>query len=431
MEHIFSVPAKLARYDTVVCGGGLAGVAAAVNAARCGAKAALIESGGELGGDITKGFVPQLLDCHEKGGFVKEIFDHLNAGGHTRARRGARYDRNGNKIPGTVIESEYLKSYLDACLKDAGVDVYYHSIAAYAQTENRCITGLLVATEAGNYCLQAPTYIDATGNGQLAALAGCAGDFGHPQTGSPQPASMNMLVTGVDESFRQTDTGGDKAALRQAFSEAGMEISANEVLMIRSAIDGCWILAANYQYDVPPDDMLAISNATRDGRLECTRIVEGLRKLPGLENLQLLQISSHLGIREGRRIRGRYQLTWEDITEGRRFEDAVCLCRFSIDVHAIDANDNRDHGLGRKAVPYHIPYRCLLPEDCDNLLLAGRCISGDFYAHSSYRVAGNVIPMGEAAGFAAALCAKDGILPPAVDGTALKEHMQNLGYDLT
>lgn len=430
MEYTFSVSAPALHYDTVVCGGGMAGVAAAVSAARQGIRVALIESGGELGGDITKGFVPQLLDCHEKGGFVKEIFDYLNAGGHTRARRGNRYDEQGRKIPGSLVETEYLKSYLDQILRDLNVDVFYHSIASHVNLENGQITGLLVATEAGNLCFLAPTYIDATGNGQLAALAGCSYSFGHPGTGSPQPASMNMLVTGIPDNFQQTDTGADKTAMKQVFEDAGIHISANEVLFIRSAIDGCWVLAANYQYDVPYDDILSISNATRDGRIECTRIIDGLKQLPGLENIELVLVSSHLGIREGRRIRGKYTLTWEDITEGRKFDDAVCLSRFSIDVHAIDANDNRDHGLGRKAVPYHIPYRSLLPEDCGNLLLAGRCISGDFYAHSSYRVVGNVIPTGEAAGYSAAVCAKEGLLPSAVDGKAVRTYMEHLGYEL-
>ena len=431
MEQLFSFSVPVHSYDAVVCGGGVAGVAAAVCAARQGIRVALVESGGELGGDITKGFVPQLLDCHEKGGFVKEIFDFLNAGGHTRARRGARYDASGKKIPGTVIEPEYLKAFFDKALRELHVDVYYHSIASHAQLDGGIITALLVATEAGNLCLRSPVYIDATGNGQLAALAGCGYEFGHPETGSPQPASMNMLITGVPEHFQQTESGADKVALKQTFEAAGIPISANEVLMIRSAIDGCWILAANYQYDVPSDDILALSNATRDGRIECAQIVDGLKKLPGLENVELLLVSSHLGIREGRRIRGKYTLTWEDITEGRKFDDAICLARFSIDVHAIDANDTRDHGLGRNTVPYHIPYRSLLPEDCDNLLLAGRCISGDFYAHSSYRVVGNAIPTGEAAGYSAAICAKEGILPAAVDGTAVNAHMRALGYDLT
>ena len=430
MEHVFSVSAKVREYDVVVSGGGLAGVAAAVSAARQGVKVALVESGGELGGDITKGFVPQLLDCQDKGGFVAEIFDHLNAGGHTRARRGARYDEKGTKVPGTMIETEYLKSFLDRTLRDLGVDVYYHSLSCFAERKGRRITALLVATEGGNLGLNAPVYVDATGNGQLSALAGCEYEFGHPGTGSPQPASMNMLVTGVPEDFVQTENNADKAKLKQKFDEAGIHVSANEVFLIRSAIDGCWVLSANYQYDVPPDDPLALSSATRDGRIECTEIVDAMRKLPGFEKLDILLISSHLGIREGRRILGKYRLTFEDITQGRKFEDAISLVRFSIDVHAIDAADKRDHGQGRRAVPYHIPYRALLPLGCDNLLLAGRCISGDFYAHASYRVVGNVIPTGEAAGFAAARCAKAEILPGDVDGKTVREYMESLGYKL-
>ncbi|MBR4865135.1 MAG: FAD-dependent oxidoreductase [Clostridia bacterium] len=430
MKHNFFLPATIIQYDVVISGGGLAGVAAAVSAARQGARVALVESGGELGGDITKGFVPQLLDCQDKGGFVAEIFDHLNSGGHTRARRGARYDETGSKIPGTMIETEYLKSFLDKTLRDLQVEVYYHSLASFAELSEERITALLVTTEGGNLCFKAHTYVDATGNGQLAALAGCEYEFGHPTTGSPQPASMNMLVTGLPEDFPQTENNADKAKLKQVFEEAGIHVSANEIFLIRSAIDGCWVLSVNYQYDVPPDDPLALSQATRDGRIECTEVADAMRKLPGFEKLDILLISSHLGIREGRRIKGQYRLTFEDITQGHKFDDAISLVRFSIDVHAIDAADKRDHGQGKRAIPYHIPYRALLPLGCDNLLLAGRCISGDFYAHASYRVVGNVIPTGEAAGFAAAYCAREGTLPGNVDGKAVREYMESLGYQL-
>lgn len=430
MEHVFSISAQVRSYDVVVCGGGLAGVAAAMNAAQQGASTALIESGGELGGDITKGFVPQLLDTEGKGGFVQEIFDFLNRGGHTRARRGARYDETGKKVPGSLIEPEYLKSFLDQSLKSAGVDVFYYSVASYAQLENKQITNLLVATEAGNHCLKAKIFIDATGNGQLAAMTGCAYAFGHPGTGKPQPASMSMLITGVPEDFQQTDSLPAKAALKEKFEEAGIPISANEILMIRSAIDGCWILSANYQYDVPHDDILGLSQATRDGRIECVEIVEAMRKLPGFENVTVLVISSHLGIREGKRISGKYQLNFDDITSGAKFPDGICVARLGIDVHAIDATDKRDHNQGKSVLPYHIPYRSLLPEGCDNLLLAGRCISGDFYAHSSYRVIGNVIPTGEAAGYSAAVCVKQNILPAQVDGATVKAYMESLNYEL-
>ena len=129
-------------------------------------------------------------------------------------------------------------------------------------------------------------------------------------------------------------------------------------------------------------------------------------------------------------VRGEYVLTVEDVLSGRRFDDGICLVRFAIDVHRISNDDRTDHAAGRKTLPYHIPYRALLPVGASNLLLAGRCISGDFYAHASYRVAGNVLATGDAAGYAAAICAKEGILPHGVDGGRVKAYMEALGYEL-
>ncbi len=436
MKTNFSLDARvLEGYDVAVCGGGMAGVAAAVRAAENGARTLLIESGGELGGDITKGHVPQLLDPHGKGGMIADINAFLNGGGHTAPRRGPHYDENGKKLPGTLIELEYLKYYLDqACIK-AGVDVALYSMAAAAETENGAITRLLVVTEAGCYTVTAPVYIDATGNGMIAGMAGCDYEFGHPVTGQPQPASMGMLLAGMGDEVAQTDTEEAKFELKRKIEEAGVRISANQAGMIRSAVDGCAGLSINFQYNVPHDDIFGISRATMEGRGECVEAVDALRSVKGYEKLNIIQTSSHLGIREGKRIKGVYQLTYEDIISGARFDDAVCLVRFGIDVHAISADDKRDHKKGTGEVsnrvqPYNIPYRSLLPKDCANLLLAGRCISGDFYAHSSYRVACDVVPTGEAAGYAAALCAKEGKSPAAIDGTRVRAYMSSLGYEL-
>ena len=147
-------------------------------------------------------------------------------------------------------------------------------------------------------------------------------------------------------------------------------------------------------------------------------------------NMRLVKTASHIGVREGRRIFGRYRLTFDDIVSGARFEDAICLVRFCIDVHRISPNDRFVHNQGRKVLPYNIPFRALQPLGCDNLLLAGRCISGDFYAHASYRVACDVIPMGEAAGFAAAESCRLGIPVCDVNGKSVSAYMASLGYEL-
>ncbi len=133
---------------------------------------------------------------------------------------------------------------------------------------------------------------------------------------------------------------------------------------------------------------------------------------------------------EGRRIYGEYRITDEDILEGKRFEDGICLVTFGVDVHKLKSDDTTECKRGYRAIPYNIPYRALVPRDCKNLLLAGRCISGDFYPHSSYRVMGNMAATGEAAGFAAAKCAAAGISPRALDGKSVCEFMKTRRYEI-
>lgn len=427
----FAINAKYLRdYDVVVCGGGFAGVAAAVRAAENGARTLLIESGGELGGDLTKGRVGQFLDAPGKGGMMADINRFLNEGGHTAPRRGPHYDENGRKLPGTLFELEYAKYYLDkVCLK-AGVDVAFYSLAAAVETEQGRITRLLMVTEAGSYIVEAPMFIDATGNGQIAGEAGCEYEFGHPVTGQPQPANMAVTVIGLDESVKQTDSEAEKIEMKRKLEAYGVKVSANEIHVGRSSIDGLGGIGGNFQYNVPHDDIFGLSRATMDGRGECVDIINALNSVPGFERVRVVQTSSHIGIREGKRIKGMYFVTYDDIVSGASFEDAICQVRFGIDVHAISSDDKRDHTKGQTVKPYHIPYRSLVPLGCSNLLLAGRCISGDFYAHASYRVAADVIAMGEAAGYAAALCVKEGISPAELDGRRVKDYMVSQGYEI-
>ena len=153
-------------------------------------------------------------------------------------------------------------------------------------------------------------------------------------------------------------------------------------------------------------------------------------RIAGYEDIYTAFTSAHIGIREGRRIFGEYRLTDDDIIEGRRFEDAVCLVRFGVDVHKLKNDDTDECSRGYKTKPYHIPYRSLVAKGCENLLLAGRCISGDFYPHASYRVMGNMAATGEAAGFAAAECTHSDIIAREYDGSRISEYMKNKGYEI-
>lgn len=417
-------------FDVVVCGGGFAGVSAAVSAAREGVKVLLVEAGGELGGDITKSIVPQILDAAGKGGIVSELFSFLNEGHHTSVRLGERLDENGKNLPGAMVDLEYVKYYLDKICLDAGVTVIYHSSVIHAELQNSQITSILIAGEAGAYAAEGKVFVDATGNGALAGLCGCDFSFGHPESKHPQPCSTALLVTGIDESVSQTDTNADKDALKQKMTDCGISVSAEWIALVKLPQRNCWLLTFNNQYDVDPDDTLSISRATSEARIECIEVVDKMRGIHGFEGMEIVSTSSHIGVREGKRISGHYTLTYDDVTGGSRFDDAVCKARFPIDVHVISKDDTTDHKKGKSVTGYHIPYRSLLPRDCENLLLAGRCISGDFYAHASYRVAGNVIPMGEAAGYAAAACVKNGSLPFEIDGKEIRREMESRGYEI-
>jgi hypothetical protein len=178
---------------------------------------------------------------------------------------------------------------------------------------------------------------------------------------------------------------------------------------------GIFSLMTNHEYGVSAFDNEAITEATIRARREIHEIVTGLRKFGGpWKDVAVVATAEQIGVREGRRIRGRYQITAADLAKGLRHQDAVCRAKFPIDVHALSmAGDQQIDGSFKKGglKPYDVPYPALVAADVEGLLMAGRCISGDFIAHSSYRVTGNAVPMGEATGLAAAVSIHKGVMP--------------------
>ena len=430
-KDMFTIKTKsLGHFDVAVSGGGIAGVCAAVSAARTGASVVLIERSGVLGGALTEGFIPLLLDSDNKGGIVAELYDFLNEHSMTIAKRGERFDENGRPIPGRMVDTEGCKYFFDKICTDSGVKILFHSQVAGAKMNGDTIESILVVTECGNYSLDADVYIDATGNGLLAEFAGCAWDCGDPHDGRPSPTSHALCAVGMPENYFGTDTLDDKNAYNDFLVQNGISISAEQACVKMLPSGQTWNFGINFQYDVRPDDIESLSRATLEGRRENFETIEAHKRLEGYEKLNTVFTSSHLGVREGRRIYGEYRLTDDDILDGRRFDDGICLVRFGVDVHKLKKDDTTECDRGYRAKPYHIPYRCLLPKGVSNLMLAGRCISGDFYPHASYRVMGNMAATGEAAGFAAAKSSVAGISPRAFDGRLVRDYMASLGYEI-
>jgi hypothetical protein len=181
--------------------------------------------------------------------------------------------------------------------------------------------------------------------------------------------------------------------------------------------DDLYMLVADHQYGIDSCDAHAVSAATLAARREVHALVAALRRSGGIwRDLRLVATPEHIGVREGRRIRGRARMVLEDLVEGRFSADSFATCSFHVDVHATAPQP--DHSWQEnppiRSRPYGMPLGCLLPCEAEGLLLAGRCVSGDFFAHSSYRVTGNAAAMGQAAGTWAALACGMDLLPSAV-----------------
>ncbi len=388
------------RFDVVVAGGGPAGVAAAVTAARSGASVLLIELQGALGGVWTAGLLSHIIDWHNKPGLMIEIMNRLDA-------------MSGKAPDDHSYEAEVMKRVLDDMTDEAGVRVRLHSriVAAQVQPDRR-LTHVITESKSGRQAWAGRIFIDCTGDGDLAAQAGCGFDIGHPQTGQCQPLSLMAVLCGASDPDLEPfiigqEYGFDepKNRLLERLAAVGLQPSYSRPTLFRIQ-RGLLAMMANHEYGIRCDDAQAITAATMRARREVHRVVETLcRTGRPFASLRIVATSAHIGVREGRRIHGRYTLTADDLRCGARFDDAVCRVTFPVDVHATSPKHGEGGGYdnsGVKAQPYDVPLRSLLAADIDNLLMAGRCISGDFIAHASYRVTGNAVAMGQAAGHHAA-----------------------------
>ncbi len=403
------------HYDVIVCGGGPAGVAAALSAARTGASVCLLEVNGCLGGIWTAGLMPWIIDHQNKDGIMKEIREDLLATDSTHAP---------NHTGTSACSVETMKVYLEQKCLESGVDILLHCRVVAAITDNdQNISHVITESKSGREAWRGKIVVDATGDGDLAAQAGCEFDFAN-QDGNTQPMSMIGLLTGIKLSDMSDLVNGhhsngwasDKEAIKADMRKAGLEPSYAMPTLFHLA-DDLFVMMANHQYKVSAINTAAVSLATLAGRKEVHALVEGLRSLGGRwRNLQLAATSEQIGTREGRRIKGLYELGIGDLKNGRQFDDSVCRCTFGIDVHSPDPDKEKGILSAEKyrTKPYDIPLRSLISKDINNLLMAGRCISGDFLAHASYRVTGNAVPMGDAAGRVAAISAKTGKAPKDV-----------------
>lgn len=419
--------------DVIVCGAGPAGIAAAITAARAGARTRLFEVHGCLGGVWTAGLLTYIFDF-DKPGLTRELAKRLDERDARRSKHPSRF----------VYEPEEMKVLLEEMCVEAGVKFQLHTRVSAAFREGGRLRTIVTDSKSGRQAWRAPVFIDATGDGDLGAQAGCGWEIGQDKDCPCQPMTMNALAVVKDVkalegfiSFNGTDEfngpGGHLAcveAFKAELKRAGIEASYGHptIFPVR---DDLVMLMLNHEYGIKPWDAEAISEATVRSRAEVFRVMRALRKLGGpWEGLQIAATAEQIGIRDGRRIHGRYTMTRQDLVEGARQKDAVARVTFGVDIHAHSRKENDQEPISHsdfKMKPYDIPLRALIAKDVDGLMMAGRCISGDFISHASYRVTGNSVAMGEAAGIVAALAGTTGRLPHEVEWAEASAKLAAMG----
>ena len=402
--------------DVLVAGGGPAGIATAVTAARGGAKVALVESHGALGGIWTSGLLACLIDFNATD-LDREILARLDRYGARSARRPTKNNRC------FIYEPEYMKLVCEEMCAEAGVRIRLHTsiVDAVRDASGKNVEAAVTESKSGREAWRAKVFVDCTGDGDLGARAGCGFDVGADSLADPeQPASLIALLTIPDdggilkcianEPSNFTSDGAriadSKVMLRDELKRVGVAPSYGAPTLFRIH-PHLYAFMANHEYDVPVDDADSITAATIRARREIFAMTDALARKGGdaWKGLRLVSTAEQLGHRRARRLHGRYMITLEDCLAGRTFPDGICMCSFGLDVHAVSKAMNaiRPAGspLSQRVRPYQIPLRACHARDADNLYMAGRCISGTFLPQASYRITGTAVAMGVGVGKAA------------------------------
>ena len=317
-----------------------------------------------------------------------------------------------------------MKLLLEELCLEAGVDILFHTrvVASVKDNKNR-LTHIVTESKSGREAWKGKVFVDSTGDGDLAALSGCGFDFGREGDNALQPFSMLVLVSGINfdeirEFSRWAGDKGSKKRLLEEIKKGGFNPSyLNPGLYpIRKDL---FMMMANHEYGYSPLNAAEVTKATLIARKEVNNIIDSLKSNGGLwKNIRLVATPEQIGTREGRRIHGLYTVSKEDLIKGSRFKDAVCRVTFGVDVHSVSKQDEESNDISYnqriRSKDYDIPLRSLIAKDVGGLMMAGRCISGDFIAHSSYRVTGNSVALGQAAGRVSAIAAKKNKLPQEV-----------------
>ncbi len=443
------------RWNVIVCGGGLSGVCAATAAARNGARTLLVERDGCLGGTMTNALVGPMMTFHSPseqvvGGLAQEVVDRLVA---MHASPGHVLDTSDYCYTITPFDAEALKLVCQRLVLEAGGQILYHALVTGVVKQGSALTGIQVTHKAGVETLEADVIIDASGDADVAWLAGAPFEFGRPEDGRVQPVSLMFKLTNVDNAALRAYTAahpqeatlderqvqaylgqplnknaGFREKLKTYIDAGRIPIQREDILFFNTIHEDEFIVNTSRIAGVNPLDPWALSAAENLGREQVAALYEFFKnEIPGFANARLAAVGQRLGVRESRRIRGEYVLSGQDILEQRHFPDAIARSSYPVDIHSLVPGEKSDRGYEYHGETYEIPYRCLVPLQVDQLLVAGRCISTTREAQGSVRVSPTCMAFGQAAGTAAVLAMRQECPPRLVETGELRTLLKSQG----
>ena len=456
----YTVPQKEleVRYsaDIVICGGGTAGVSAAIAARDQGASAIIIEQFGSLGGTSTNGLVTPYMhsgiagdpDCSYT---RKKLAEKMRAMG-------------GMEEDGRAFDPMILRVAGEQLCAEAGAKILFYHFISDVIKEGGNIKGVVCVTKSGSYIVEGKEFIDCTGDADVSVLAGAEYTKGNPETGKCQPISLRYIVSGIDKqafgefirseakrtginrgaSYDGADhvyaavTGQGDWTFNDAFDKAvaagDLDIEDKlywQVFTIPGRKDSLAFNNPEFFEDVDGTDVEHLTKAQLEGKRRIFRQLAFYKKyLKGFENAYISEIAPMVGVRETRNVIGKYTMTGMEMLARKKFTDCFSQTNYPIDIHGKELNCKENVTPVDDGKPwYEIPFGTLVVKGFDNLFVAGRCIGVDFLAESSIRVQSSVRSSGEAAGIGAALACKRGVSSYDIDGVEVRGIMIANGAD--